>query len=331
MRCAERRNPQQCIDLSATLARLIDAVSPGALLSIANEFQRGYRLDDSVVVQCEIGVTCDAWPVAALAADAVAESGCPPDADLCTALSIAASEAFAAESLPVLDKVATEVATATIPQGRVSALEDAVRGAIVNLPLTSEGSGVADTVVAAAYLALVLPPARSIDAGIPEPAGTVGVDLVESPNDGAVMMGDDALYVQAGPTELGSTGRCSAIFDLWASLRTENASVTQFEMFGWAGVANLRWVNTKVSHARCLRPSVDFTGSVFVEAISNAGSFIASKTKRSPLVQASETLQWQGPPAAVDIHWVTDKVELEYEFPIEFTIHNYAPRSATTS
>ena len=324
--CTESADQARCDQLSLTLIRLMEAVSPGSAGALAEELLIGYRINGTTTVQCELRVSCDVWPVAIEAARSSTQAGCPTfDIDLCRALAMGLTEEYSAQSVPLVNAIAGHISI-TYPPDRLPALGEMVADILSKLP-SVDGQSIGDTVVALVYLAVTLPPAGSPGAALPDDAKTVGAELLDSEDseDLAIVSGLDDSTGLPVSTVTKRTQRCRFSFRLYASLETESASWDQVEVFGFAGIVDMRWTDLNESHTRCVRPVAEFTGSLFLEAISNAGSFIASKTKRSPLEQASEELYLGGPPAAVDVHWVTDKVEVEYNFPVQFVIHNYSP------
>lgn len=322
--CSEREQPTTCRDLSVALVKLIDAVSPGAGGALAAALLDGYAVDASTVVRCQLHVSCDAWPVAILAASAVTEGVCPLDPEVCSALQVALAEDGAGEAVSLVDRLVAELA-GSHDQERITVLGREIGNIMIEMP---DRRRIVDTVVALAYLALTLPPAASPGGLVPATAHTGGAEVLES--DTAEEIGLVTALDEASGVPLSAvtkqTQRCRASYKLYASLETsEGSSFRTFVISAWAGIYDLRWTDLNESHSRCQEPSVAFNGSMFVEATSNGGSFIASSTKRSGLEQVSEVLYLGGPPAAVDVDWETDKVEVEYDFPYGFVIHNYAP------
>jgi hypothetical protein len=199
-----------------------------------------------------------------------------------------------------------------------------------------------DRMVGVAALALTLIPATSPGALVtPETQAAMssstesaetGTDPLNCDPSTVAVSGSTGLLntaVPCSPSAADSTrvSRCAAQFRRFGALETrDGSSFSKFVIESFAGIADLEWVDPLADHTFCPEPIVDFNGSIYVQARSNAGSFIASNTKASPLAVHSATLHLEDLfVAAVWQTWETAKVSVAYDFPFSIVIHNYAP------
>jgi hypothetical protein len=178
-------------------------------------------------------------------------------------------------------------------------------------------------------------PADSPGNAVPPETRTGTVSLIDDDEDAALLeVGSGRAHLTtlddvrtATETATKRSRRCDALFDHFTTLETwEGSSFTNFQVWAYAGIHNLRWEHLNDVHGGCRRPSVEFDGSIFAEAISNAGSSLSTHTRRSPLTANTEILPFGSDNvASTSVHWETSKVVFSYAFPVAINIDNYAP------
>ncbi len=334
-----------CLRYSGLVLELMDVLGPGSSERFAATLSSGYRLDNVTTETCVLGVTCDAWPIAQAAAASLARSGSDScalgAAAVCEAVQVAASEVAAPEVESALDAIIAE--TATVPLAdRVPRLSSAVTQMMTEWRDQPAGDDVIDAVVGVVALAIALVPAASPGGAVAPETQTVAVDLVDD-GEGATLPDVRSEPANASISGAVTNGRdtarwgidaaakpkvyCAALFDHFTTLETyDGPSFNTFWIFGYAGIHDFRWAHPGASHARCYEPRATFTGSIYIEAVSNAGSFLASSSKHSPLHTETQTLFFGNDfVAATGIQWETAKVEIAFDPPSAFVINNYAP------
>lgn len=344
--CAGSAVPRVCAEYSRALIDVMEVVSPGAATAFAQQLATGYRLDTATTVTCALGESCDAWPVAVEAATIAGSPGTScglGDANVCgavnTALSGTAADSATAEIANLVPRVAAAPAN-----DRAARLGVEVADAIARLGGSVNGQPIADALVGIIVLAVNLTPATSPGTAIAPGTAPTGATVDNGDSTASTRCSSDAgavtargasgTLVDAGvqaatclATATDPVTNCMAMFDTFNTLNTWAADTwTQFEIEATAGISRREWVYPKISHTGCAPPTVRFTGTIFAEAESNGGSSLASKRKRSDRVTVTSNLylnsHWS---AASSVLWDTTKVDVDYVFPVEFVIHDYAP------
>lgn len=321
----------------------MDVVGPGSAARFATSLAAGYHLDADVVVTCALGVTCDAWPVAQAAAAALRRTGSSPCSlgtpSVCDAVQVAATETHGGAATAALHDVLIDVAVAPVPD-RVPVMSSRLTDLMTSLAGGENAEEVVEAVVGVVVLAMTLAPAQSPGSLVPpedhvarvvtmsggEDADPLSV-MYEYSSSEVMNIGRTVEYAADAVEASKKPPNCDVQFDLITYLETNDSfsSFSTFTVDAQAGIYDLRWT-VPGPHPSCAEPVVEFTGSLVAEATSNARSFIASKTIRSPLEQGTEVVTFDNTGAVVAVWWTIGKVDVDFD-PGHglIVIHNFAP------